>query len=79
MFGIGLGEVALALLVVFLIAPKELPRAMRTVGRYAGTLERLRRDWCDVQQDVRDIAVQAEDYEVTEVPASSGRSEEGDV
>jgi Sec-independent protein translocase protein TatA len=74
MFGIGLGEIALALLVVFLIAPKELPRVMHTIGRYAGTAERIRRQWCEVRQDVRDIAVSADDGGVIDADRVTERS-----
>ena len=63
MFGIGLGEILIALLVVFLLAPRELPRVMRTIGRYVGTAERIRRDWFDVERDVKDIVVETSEQE----------------
>jgi Sec-independent protein translocase protein TatA len=54
---IGLGEIALAIAVVFLVAPRKLPGAMKVIGRIIGVTERVRRDLCDVDRNVRDIAV----------------------
>lgn len=68
MFGIGVGELALALIVVFLIAPRELPRVLRTIGHYIGAAERIRRDWYRMERDVRDIVVSVEDEGDTVVP-----------
>lgn len=44
MFGIGLGELLIVLLVVFLFSPKDLPRVMRRIGSFIGTLEQIRND-----------------------------------
>ena len=63
MFGIGLGEILIVLLVVFLLAPRELPRVMRTIGKYVGTAERIRRDLTDVKRSVSDVAVEVSDME----------------
>jgi Sec-independent protein translocase protein TatA len=56
MFGIGLGEIILILLIVFLIAPKEIPKILRRIAQLFTGLENLRRELSDVEEEVKDAA-----------------------
>lgn len=55
MFGIGIGEIILVMLIVFLISPKELPRVMKKIGQFFGELNRLKREVMQLKKDVEDI------------------------
>jgi sec-independent protein translocase protein TatB len=46
MFDIGWTElVVIAVVAILVIGPKDLPRAMRTVGKYSGKMRRMARDF----------------------------------
>jgi sec-independent protein translocase protein TatB len=46
MFDIGWTElVVIAVVAILVIGPKDLPRAMRTVGKYSGKMKRMARDF----------------------------------
>lgn len=55
MFGIGLGEVLLIILVTFLISPKEIPKVLRKLGEMTAGFKRLRQELVDLGNDVKDI------------------------
>jgi Sec-independent protein translocase protein TatA len=55
MFGIGLGEVFLIILVTFLVSPREIPRVLRKLGEFVAGMRRLRQDIIDLGNDVQDI------------------------
>lgn len=59
MFGIGLGEILLVLLVVFFISPKELPRFMRKVGELLGVVEKVRKEVFAIKENVKEIIDEA--------------------
>jgi len=46
-FGIGLGEILLIAVLVIVLAPRDIPRIMRRVGRALAALERARREAAD--------------------------------
>lgn len=75
MFGIGLGEIALALIVVFLIAPRELPRVLRGLGRYLGAAERIQKQWRQVERDVRGLVVTGNEEGNRDVPKEDKKVE----
>lgn len=59
MFGIGLGEIILVMLIIFLISPKELPKVMKKLGQFFGELNRLKREVMQLRKDVGDIVEDA--------------------
>jgi Sec-independent protein translocase protein TatA len=61
MWGIGFGEILVILLVVFLVAPKEIPRVIKKVGEFMSSLDKLRRDLFDVERDVHGRGKNLED------------------
>jgi len=48
MFGIGLGEILLIVVVIFLVSPKDLPRAMRKLGQLVRAVGRFREEMSDL-------------------------------
>ncbi len=52
MFGIGFGELLIIALVVFLVAPQEIPGLLRKLGLFAGKLNRLRSEYFDIETDI---------------------------
>lgn len=59
MFGIGIGEIILVMLIIFLISPRELPKVMKKIGQFFGELNRLRREVLQLKKDVEDIVEEA--------------------
>lgn len=55
MFGIGLGEIFLVILVVFLISPKSLLGIMQKIGYIYGSMEKTARELEEMKKDVKDI------------------------
>ncbi|MCX7028701.1 MAG: hypothetical protein NTU62_01090 [Spirochaetes bacterium] len=75
MFGIGLGEILLIVLVTFLVAPKEIPIVLRKLGQFFGMLSKLRDDLMDVRRDVEEIMQDPVPDEMRRKPrAGSARS-----
>jgi Sec-independent protein translocase protein TatA len=58
-FGIGLGEILLIVLVTFLVAPKEIPIVLRKLGQFFAMLGKLRDEVMDVRRDVEGIVQDA--------------------
>jgi Sec-independent protein translocase protein TatA len=56
MFGIGLEELLLFLLIVFLISPKDIPKVMKKIGSFLNELNRLKQEVLDLRKDIEDIA-----------------------
>jgi sec-independent protein translocase protein TatB len=70
MFDIGWSEIlVIAVVAIVVIGPKDLPRALRALGRWTGTMKRMARDFQgqfnealreaeldDVKKDLQDIA-----------------------
>jgi len=48
MFGIGLGEILLIVAVIFLLSPRDLPRAMRKLGQLVRAVARFREEVTDL-------------------------------
>jgi Sec-independent protein translocase protein TatA len=59
MFGIGLGELVLIMLIVFLISPKELPKVMRKVGQFFNELNKIKSELLQVRKDLEEITKDA--------------------
>lgn len=59
MFGLGLGEILLILLIVFLISPKDLPKVMRKIGEFFGAVEKLKKEVFDIKKDVEEMVSDA--------------------
>ncbi|MBN2443015.1 MAG: twin-arginine translocase TatA/TatE family subunit [Spirochaetales bacterium] len=55
MFGIGIGEIFVVILIVFLISPKELPKVMKKIGQFFNEMNRLKREVMQLKKDVEDI------------------------
>jgi Sec-independent protein translocase protein TatA len=67
-FGIGLGEILLIVLVTFLVAPKEIPAVLRKLGQFFGMLGKLRDEFMDVGRDVEEIVRDAVPEELQRKP-----------
>jgi len=59
MFGIGIGEIILIMLIIFLISPKELPKVMKKIGQFFRELNRLKQEVMQLKKDVGDIVEEA--------------------
>ena len=55
MFGLGLGEIILIFLIIFLICPKDIPKALRKLGEIFATIEKLKENVFDINKDIQDI------------------------
>ena len=60
MMNVGVGEIMLTIVVVFMIAPREVPRVLRWIGRAMGTRERVRRELATLEREVREISLEGE-------------------
>ncbi|WP_319562717.1 hypothetical protein [Marispirochaeta sp.] len=65
MFGIGFGELLLALLVVFLVSPKDFPKFMKKAGEFIATGDRIRKEMFALRNEVVSIAENLEINEET--------------
>jgi Sec-independent protein translocase protein TatA len=59
-FGIGLGEMLLILLAVFLISPKEIPEFLRSIGRFFNELDKLKREMLSMRGEPEETIGEAE-------------------
>ncbi len=55
MFGLGLGEILLVILVAFLVSPRDLPRVMRKIGEFFGAVQKIKREFSDTRNDIQSI------------------------
>lgn len=55
MFGIGIGEIILVILITFLVAPRQVPRVLRKIGEFFGALRKIRDEIAEIGDDVRDV------------------------
>ena len=60
MFGIGLGEILLLILIIFLISPKDLPKAMKKAAQFFVALSKIKKDIANINEDVNDIIKDAD-------------------
>jgi Sec-independent protein translocase protein TatA len=58
-FGIGLGEILLILLAVFLISPKEIPVFLRKIGQFFNELDKLKREMLSMKGELDEIISEA--------------------
>jgi Sec-independent protein translocase protein TatA len=73
-FGIGIGEILLIVLVTFLVAPKEIPVVLRKLGQFFGMLGKLRDEFLEMRRDVEGIVGDAVPDELRRRPmAGPGR------
>ena len=56
MFGLGIGEILLIVFVVFLIAPRDIPRVMRKIARFFDELGKIREEFLSVESEVDSAA-----------------------
>jgi|GEM_PF-2435199 len=55
MFGLGIGELLLIVFVIFLISPKEIPKVMKKIGDFFASLNSIKDEIMDINEDVKDI------------------------
>lgn len=55
MFGIGFGEILLIIFIIFLISPRDVPKAMKKLGQFFGELNRIKRELLQMKDDVEEI------------------------
>ncbi len=80
MFGVGIGEIAVILLVVFLVSPKDLPKAMRKLAQLGEALSGVKRELADLEREVRDATdYEKKDHEGHEAVITKGTKEEKKV
>ena len=59
MFGIGLGEILVIILIIFLISPKDIPKVMRKIAHFFNELAKLKQELMQMKGDVEDIVKDA--------------------
>ncbi len=75
MLDVGWSEMAIvAVVALFVIGPKELPRALRTIGRYAGKIKAVAREF---QDSIDDAVREAELDDVKKQIEAVGRKDFG--
>lgn len=52
MFGLGIGEILLILLLIFILSPKDIPRFFRKLGQAWGALDKLRGQIAEIGREV---------------------------
>jgi len=55
MFGIGFGEIIVILLVVFLVAPREIPKVVKKIALFFHELDRIKENIINLNDEVKDI------------------------
>lgn len=55
MFGIGLGEILLIILIIFIISPKDLPKAMKKLAQFFNVINKLKDEIANLDDNVKDI------------------------
>ena len=60
MFGIGIGEIIVILLVIFLVSPRDLPKVMKKAGQFFGELARIKQELYNIKDDVNKIVRETE-------------------
>ena len=54
MFGLGLGEIIIIFLLIFLICPKDIPKILKKIGDLFMVIEKLKTDIIEINQDIQD-------------------------
>ena len=69
MFDIGWSEIlVIAVVAIVVIGPKDLPRAMRTVGRWSGKMKRMAREFqSQFNEAIREAELEDVKKQVTEI------------
>ncbi len=52
MFGIGFEELLLIVILIFLISPKDIPKAMKKIGQFFVAINKIKEDLFDIKKDV---------------------------
>ena len=60
MFGIGLGEILIILLIIFIISPKDLPKTIKKIAQIFNGLSKIRENISEINEDVSDIINETE-------------------
>lgn len=55
MFGIGLGEILIIILIIFIISPKDLPKAMKKLAQFFNVINKLKDEIANLDDNVKDI------------------------
>jgi Sec-independent protein translocase protein TatA len=54
-FGIGLGEIVLILLAIFLVAPREIPAVLKKVGLFFRELDKLKQELFSMKSELEEL------------------------
>jgi Sec-independent protein translocase protein TatA len=65
MFGIGLGEIIIILLVIFFISPKEIPKFLKKLGQFFAAFNKIKDELLQINNEVKDI-ISEEVHDITE-------------
>jgi Sec-independent protein translocase protein TatA len=55
MFGIGIEELLLIIFVIFLISPKELPKILKKIAEFFSSLNSIKDEITELNEDVKEI------------------------
>lgn len=67
MFGIGLGEIILILIIIFLICPKDLPKMLKKAALFISNLEKMKNKIFDIKNDFEN-SIKDELKEIPKIP-----------
>jgi len=60
MFGIGLGEILLVVLITFLVSPRQIPKVMKKVGEFLHGLGQIKNQLLEIRDDVEEVVKDAD-------------------
>lgn len=60
MFGIGIGELLVIVLVIVLLAPRQIPGVMRRIARFYRTVDKFKHEMEKVSTEIRELADEEE-------------------
>lgn len=55
MFGLGIGEIILIVLITFLVAPKDIPKIIKKVAIFLRDLNKIKENISEISEDIEDI------------------------
>ncbi len=55
MFGIGIGEIIIVLLIIFFLSPKEIPKFLRKAGQFIKAFNKIKDEVLQINDEVKDI------------------------
>jgi len=54
MFGLGIGEILIILFLIFLIAPKDIPKILRKLGKLFNEVNKIKEDLIDMKNEIQE-------------------------